>query len=80
VAQVSYHPGEAGWPDTRAAQKAVWNDGLALPGPDTDTLTGDMREKNGTGVHMSAKGLKAHAHLWFEKIGPWLDQRLKAAP
>ena len=81
VAQVSYHnPSEVGWPDTRAAQKAVWSDGLALPGPDTDTLTGDMREKNGTGVHMSAKGLKAHAHLWFEKVTPWLDQQLKVAP
>jgi hypothetical protein len=80
VAQVSYHPGEARWPETRAAQKAAWNDGFALPGPDTDTLTGDMREKNGTGVHMSAKGLKAHAHLWFEKVSPWLDQQLKTTP
>jgi hypothetical protein len=25
---------------------------------------------------MSAKGLKAHAHLWVERVGPWLDDRL----
>ena len=77
VAQASYHnPGDPGSPDLRAGQKAVWNDGVALPGPDTDTLTGDLREKNGAGIHLSARGLKAHAHLWFEKIGPWLEQQL----
>ena len=77
VAQASYHnPGDMSSPEIRAAQKAVWDDGLALPGPDTDTLTGDMREKNGLGIHMSAKGLKTHAHLWFEKVSPWLEQQL----
>jgi hypothetical protein len=77
VAQASYHsPADPGSPDIRAAQKSVCDDGVALPGPDTDTLTGDMREKEGSGVHMSAKGLKAHAHLWFEKISPWLDRQL----
>jgi hypothetical protein len=77
VAQVSYHnPSDAESPDIRAAQKAVSDDGVALPGPDTDTLTGDQREKNGSGVHLSAKGLKAHAHLWIEKVSPWLDQQL----
>ncbi len=78
VAQASYHnPSETSWPDTRDAQKAVVADGFALMGPDTDTLTGDMRERNGTGVHMSAKGLKAHGHLWFDKVSPWLDEQLK---
>jgi hypothetical protein len=77
VAQASYHnPGDMSSPDIRGAQKAVWDDGLALPGPDTDTLTGDMREKNGQGIHLSAEGLKAHAHLWFEKVRPWLELQL----
>jgi len=77
VAQVSYHhAGDVASAEIRAAQKSVWEDGVALQGPDTDVLTGDMREKNGAGVHLSAKGLKAHAHLWFEKISPWLEQRL----
>jgi len=81
VAQVSYHnPGDTASPDIRAAQKALWDDdGLALPGPDTDTLTGDMREKKGMGIHMSEKGLKAHAQLWFEKVSPWLEQQLDEA-
>jgi hypothetical protein len=77
VAQVSYHnPGDMASPDIRAAQQAVCDDGLALPGPDTDTLTGDMRENNGKGIHMSAKGLKAHAELWFKKVSPWLERQL----
>ena len=79
VAQVSYHnPGDTLSPDIRAAQKAVCDDGLAFLGPDTDTLTGEMREKNGLGIHLSAKGLKAHADLWVEKVGPWLELQLGA--
>ncbi|HXF10823.1 MAG TPA: sialate O-acetylesterase, partial [Desulfuromonadaceae bacterium] len=75
VAQASYHsPQDTGSPDIRDAQKAVCDDGLAILGPDTDTLLGDMREKNGAGIHLSAKGLKAHAHLWVEKVGPWREQ------
>jgi hypothetical protein len=78
VAQVGYHnPADPTSPDIHAAQKAVCDDGLAILGPDTDTLTGDMREKNGTGIHLSAKGLKAHAHLWFEQVSPWLEQQLQ---
>lgn len=77
VAQASYHnPSDTASPDIRAAQKAVCTDGLAIMGPDTDTLTGDMREKNGAGIHMSAKGLQAHARLWFQKVSPWLEQQL----
>jgi hypothetical protein len=80
VAQVSYHnPADTASPDIRAAQKSLWDDGLALPGPDTDTLTGDMREKNGGGIHLSAQGLKAHARLWVEKVSPWLEQQIAEA-
>ena len=77
VAQVSYHnPQDTGTPDIPAAQKAVCDDGFALLGPDTDTLTGKMREKNGKGIHLSAEGLKAHAQLWAAKVAPWLDKQL----
>jgi hypothetical protein len=77
VAQVSYHnPDDTGTPDIPAAQKAVCDDGFAFPGPDTDVLTGQMREKSGTGIHLSAEGLKAHAQLWVEKVAPWLERRL----
>ena len=77
VAQVSYHnPSDTSSADIRDAQKSVCDDGLAILGPDTDTLTGDMREKNGKGIHLSAKGLKAHADLWVQKVGPWLEQQI----
>jgi hypothetical protein len=79
VATVSYHsPRDTSSPEIRAAQKGVCDDGFALPGPDTDTLTGPMREKNGAGIHLSLAGLKSHAHLWVEKVAPWLEQQLAA--
>lgn len=76
VAKVSYHkPGDFS-PEIAAAQQAVCDDGLALPGADSDTLVGPMREKNGQGIHMSAEGLPAHGHLWVEKVSPWLEHQL----
>lgn len=79
VATASYHsPGDTGSPDIRAAQKGVCDDGFALPGPDTDTLTGRMREKRGAGIHLSAAGLQAHAQLWVDKVAPWLEQQTAA--
>lgn len=80
VAQVSYHnPRDAASPELRDAQKALWDAGIALAGPDTDTLTGAMREKNGAGIHLSAKGLREHGRLWAEKVGPWLERQLTKA-
>jgi hypothetical protein len=76
VANVSYHKLDDFLPEISAAQKAVCDDGLALPGADSDLLLGKMREKNGTGSHMSAEGLKAHARLWVEKVSPWLEHQL----
>jgi len=76
VAQVSSHGSkEDRSSDIRAAQKALWDTGVALEGPDTDALTGDMREKNGTGVHFSSQGLREHARLWTEKVAPWVEQQ-----
>jgi hypothetical protein len=52
--------------------------GIALEGPDTDTLTGDMRENHhGTGVHLGGEGLRAHGLLWAVKVGPWLERQLR---
>ena len=76
IAKVSYHkPGDFS-PEIAAAQQAACDDGLALPGADTDTLIGPMREKNGQGIHMSAEGLRAHGHLWVERVSPWLERQL----
>jgi hypothetical protein len=80
VAQTSYHnPGDPASADIRAAQKSMWEEGIALPGPDTDSLTGDLREQAGAGVHFSGPGLRAHAQLWFQTVSPWLEQQLVEA-
>jgi hypothetical protein len=77
VAQASSHgPKDSSSAEIRDAQKALWDAGIALPGPDTDTLTGDLREKNGQGVHFSGKGLREHGRLWAEKVGPWVEHQL----
>ena len=76
VAQASYHvPGDEGSDDIRAAQASLWQVGLALAGPDSDALKGDLRERNGQGVHFSGKGLREHAAKWAEKIIPWLERQ-----
>ncbi len=54
----------------RSAQAALWEDGIALEGPDTDQLAGDNRDS--TGVHFSPKGLKEHGQLWAEKVQAWI--------
>jgi hypothetical protein len=77
VAQVSYHnPEKPKHDNMRDAHKKVWDTGLALPGPDTDTLTGDNRDLDGKGIHFSPKGLKAHGEMWAEKVGAYLDKVL----
>jgi len=77
VAQVSYHvPGDEASADIREAQAALWKTGLALPGPDSDALKGDLRERGGKGVHFSGNGLRIHAASWAEKITPWLEREL----
>jgi len=77
VAQVSYHnPNEPKFDSTRNAQKAIWDKGIALEGPDTDTLTGDFRDSGGRGIHLSPKGLTAHGQMWADKVGAYLDKVL----
>jgi hypothetical protein len=73
VAQATYHnEQDPGDPDIRAAQKAIVDDGIALQGPDTDTLGPEYRN----GVHMNPKGLSAHGGLWAEKVSAYLDKEL----
>ena len=77
VAQVSYHvPGDEGSPDIRAAQAAVWRTGVALAGPDSDALRGELRDGQGKGVHFSGPGLREHGRYWAEKVGPWLEREI----
>jgi serine/threonine protein kinase len=77
VAQVSYHnPNQVTFPNPRAGQKKLWEAGVALEGPDTDTLTGDNRDEGGKGIHFSPKGLRAHGKMWAEKVAVYLDKEL----
>ncbi len=77
VAQVSYHvPGDEASPEIREAQVSLAKDGLALAGPDSDSLKSEWREANGQGVHFSGPGLRQHAALWAEKVAPWLEEQL----
>jgi serine/threonine protein kinase len=75
VAQVSYHnPEHPSYPSTREGQKQLWDKGVALEGPDTDTLTGDNRDGGGKGIHFSGKGERAHGKLWADKVSVYLDK------
>jgi len=74
VAQVSYHsPRDPFCEPIREAQKSLWDGVIALPGPDTDQLTGADRQNGGKGVHFSSLGLQAHGRLWAEKVEAYLD-------
>jgi serine/threonine protein kinase len=77
VARVSYHnPQSPSFPTTREAQKKLWDQGVALEGPDTDLLTGDNRDEGGRGIHFSPRGLHAHGRLWADRVAAYLDRVL----
>ncbi|MBK7998228.1 MAG: prolyl oligopeptidase family serine peptidase [Verrucomicrobia bacterium] len=81
VAQASYHtPDDTSSAEIRAAQAALWKSGVALEGPDTDALTGALRDGGGKGVHFSGEGLRVHGAKWAEKVSPWLEARLAEKP
>jgi hypothetical protein len=73
VAQATYHsekdPADE---EFRAAQKALWDSGIAIQGPDTDALGKEYR----AGVHFNGRGLRAHGEKWAEKVGAWLALEL----
>ena len=74
VAQTTYHtPDEPSSPEIRDAQKSLWDAGIALEGPDTDTLGPEFRDSGGKGVHFNWKGLHKHALMWADKVQPVLE-------
>ena len=78
VANASYGTPEIpSWPPVREAQQRLWKSGIALQGPDTDTLGSPYRQNNGKGVHFSDAGLKAHGILWADAVEKWLDTVLQ---
>jgi hypothetical protein len=77
VAQASYHtPEDSSCPPIREAQRSLWGSGVALQGPDTDTLTGSFRQNNGKGTHLSDAGLKVHGLMWARQVELYLDPML----
>ena len=77
TALVTYHgEKDAADEEFRTAQASLWKSGLALQGPDSDALRAEYRD----GVHFNAKGLRRHGEVWAEKVGPWLETQLAAAP
>jgi len=69
VANASYGTPEVpSWPPVREAQQSLWKSGVALEGPDTDTLGSRYRQNNGKGVHFSDSGLQAHGQLWADAV------------
>ena len=50
----------------RLAQAALCQEGVVLPGPDSDPLNGAARDT--TGVHFSAEGLRSLGGLWCEAV------------
>jgi hypothetical protein len=77
VAQATYHtPDDPNCPPIRDAQRSLWKHGLAIEGPDTDTLTAPYRQNGGKGTHFNDAGLKAHGLLWADKVSQYLDTML----
>jgi hypothetical protein len=77
VAQATYHlPTDTSTPAIREAQQSLWQQGIALQGPDTDTLGPPYRQNNGTGTHLNDTGLKLHGQLWARAVSVWLDPLL----
>lgn len=78
VAEATYHsPADRECPPIRTAQRSMWGTGVALEGPDTDTLTTQYRQNNGKGVHFNDAGLKAHGLLWARAVETYLDKILR---
>jgi len=61
----------------RRAQKAVIDSGLALLGPDTDTLRENPEWMEASGAEFVGEGLKHHGELWFEVLSKYLDSKKK---
>jgi Carbohydrate esterase, sialic acid-specific acetylesterase len=74
VAEATYHsPKDPADPEVEQAQRSLWQKGIALEGPNTDTLGSEYRQNHGTGVHFSDEGLKKHGALWAESVERYLD-------
>jgi len=75
TAQTTYHSEQdASDPEFRSAMQQLWDQGLSLPGPDTDTLRAEYR----AGVHFNSQGLRQHGQMWADRVGAWLEKQIAA--
>src|SRR5207253_645757 len=73
VAEATFAPGKGSYAPVRAGQKELWEKKIAVEGPDTDAMVGELRDQDGKGIHFSKKGLKVHGEAWAEKVVAYLD-------
>jgi hypothetical protein len=68
VARASFLPGVD--PTDMAAvvraQETLWREGLALKGPSTDGMQGNLRAPDG--AHFSSSGLQVHGERWYAAV------------
>ncbi len=78
TAMVSYqNAGEQRVLQIRQAHRRLWQSGVSLQGPDTDVLTGSMRDGGGSGIHLSAAGLRAHGIMWATAVIPCIYEAIQ---
>ena len=53
--------------DILAAQKSLWEKGIAYPGPYTNDLVGNTDYRH-DGVHFGPRGLQVHAERWYVSL------------
>ena len=58
----------------RQAQTAIIEDGLALPGPDTDLLRKNPAFTERGGGEFAGPGLRRHGEVWFEVLAAHIDK------
>ena len=77
VARASYRPGEKlKESGSRGGQRIIWEQGVALPGPDTDKMLGTLRDFEGKGIHFSKEGLSVHGKAWAQLVGDYLEKTM----
>ncbi|MEI8374559.1 MAG: sialate O-acetylesterase [Planctomycetota bacterium] len=73
VAGTCYCPPQGGldWKEgmtaVTSAQKALWDKGIALRGPDTNDLIGNANYRH-DGIHFGPRGLLVHAERWYAAL------------
>ncbi|MBQ9359033.1 MAG: hypothetical protein IJT95_05775, partial [Abditibacteriota bacterium] len=72
-----HNPDHMSWENPRRVHQMVWDSGLALAGPDTDTLHREYRDLGGIATHFNAAGLKKHGEMWAELVIPYVEECIK---